>query len=152
VPPGFPLSKAYDQMAQALGIIGAIAAEDGCAIGVEPLNRQESNIVNTYQSALYLAARCGRDNVRPMADYYHAAINREPLQDVLIEPPLHVHFAHPLSRRLPQEKDPEARSFFDVLRTIGYEGGVSLEGRVGLEDYERAAARGLEVIRALAEA
>jgi len=149
VPPGFPLSNAYDQMAQALGIIGSIAAQYDCAIGIEPLNRQESNIVITYQSALYLAARSGMNNVRPMADYYHAALNREPMQDVLIEPPLHVHFAHPLSRRLPQEEDPEARSFFDALRTAGYDGGVSLEGFAGKENFEGAAARALEVIRAM---
>ena len=46
---------------------------------IEPLNRQESNIVNSVAEGLALMRRVKRDEVQILADYYHMALESEDL-------------------------------------------------------------------------
>lgn len=47
VPDGFPRERAEEQFAEVLRICGAAAAKNGMKIAVEPLCREETNLINT---------------------------------------------------------------------------------------------------------
>lgn len=139
------LSQGMRQLADALGIIAPIARARGIQIALEPLNRLESNILNSYQSGLYLAALSGQSNVKTLVDAYHFGIGNEPLSDLLICPPIHVHFAQVFGRKLPERADETQILFFKALRDAGYDGCVSLEGYAG-PDFETSAKYALETV------
>ena len=49
VPEGFPYDRAFGQIADALRMIDTYAASAGIHIAIEPLNRQESNIIQNLR-------------------------------------------------------------------------------------------------------
>jgi len=148
LPDGVAPPQGYRDLARALGILAPAAGALGMAVAIEPLNRLESNILNSYLSALYLAALSGEPGVGALVDAYHFGMGNEPLGDLLACPPAHVHYAELLGRTLPERPGPFGRAFFAQLKEAGYDGRVSLEGYAG-PDFEAAAARALEAARAL---
>jgi D-psicose/D-tagatose/L-ribulose 3-epimerase len=152
VPAGFPQYRAWQQIVTALRIAAGEVKPLGITIAIEPLNRQESNIVNSLAEGLALMQRVNRPEVRLLADYYHMALEQED-PAILLEagPDLrHVHFARVAGRTYPLEVDNGFQPFFDALRAAGYDGRVSVEGFSN--DFYREAARALEVLRQLAPA
>ncbi len=143
-------AQGYVQLAEALGVIAGIAARHSIRIAIEPLNRLESNIVNSYLSALYLAALSRAPNVGALVDAYHFALGNEPLSDLCTCLPIHVHYAEPLGRKLPDCPSDWGRAFFGQLRAIGYEGMVSLEGVAG-EPFGQSASQALNAMQALCQ-
>jgi D-psicose/D-tagatose/L-ribulose 3-epimerase len=141
-------ASGFRQLAKALSILAPAAKKRGIRIAIEPLNRLESNILNSYISALYLAALSGQPNVGALVDGYHFGMVNEPMDDLLIEAPGHVHYAELLHRALPQHPAPFGRAFFRHLKESGYSGTVSAEGYAGA-DFEHRAALALDVLREL---
>ncbi|MDR0928530.1 MAG: sugar phosphate isomerase/epimerase [Oscillospiraceae bacterium] len=145
VPDGFPLPDAYAQLAALLRSLGDAAARHGLRIAIEPLNRMESNIVNTYESGLYLAALCAHPRVGVLADAYHMAINGEDYRTMTAQPPWHTHYARALGRRMPTAPDQPAL-FCAALLVSGYRGGLSVEARAE-GDIEEGARQALVALR-----
>src|SRR5581483_6378752 len=65
------------------GIRGAAqrAARHGIRLAVEPLNRYETDLVNTVEQALALCANVGEENVGLLLDTYHLNIEEKSLGD-----------------------------------------------------------------------
>jgi D-psicose/D-tagatose/L-ribulose 3-epimerase len=59
------------------------AAEHGVKIGVEPLNRFETDLVNTAEQALELVDRVGGDSVGVLLDTFHMNIDEKSLGDAV---------------------------------------------------------------------
>ena len=75
VPEGFPRERAWGQMVSFLRIAGPMARARNIVLAIEPLRKQESNIINTGAEAFRLVREVGDPNVKMIIDYYHLARN-----------------------------------------------------------------------------
>lgn len=132
-PEGFPREQAWDQLKTFLRTAGDVIASRGygMVIGIEPLRKPESNIINTVAEAARLAREVNHPKVRIIVDFYHLAFENEDPDVILTAKDLIVHLqiADPAKRGFPMEEGSETRyrRFFDNLRTIGYSGRLSIE-------------------------
>lgn len=131
VPPGFPFYKAHAQLADLLSELAPIANEYGITIALEPLQKQECNIINTFLEAVALAQAVNEKNVRVLADYYHMRKEDDKFSSIAklgSEYLTHVHIASSNERRFPKKTDEEDYSgFFSALFKAGYNSRVSIE-------------------------
>jgi sugar phosphate isomerase/epimerase len=132
VPDGYSRDKAWGEIKTFLTRAGDIAKAKGIAIGIEPLRKQESNIINTGGEALRLVEEVKHPNVKMIIDYYHLRVEQEDPDIVrrARQHIVHMHFANPTGRRWPRQadEDPVYRRFFDILKEVDYSGGLSIEG------------------------
>ena len=142
VPEGFSRERAWEQIKEFLRTAGDAARPRHLVIAIEPLRRQESNIINTGAEALGLVREVNHPNVRMIIDYYHL---REENEDpgIIVRAQheiVHFHFANPKGRRWPHSpsEDPEYARFFLLVKQIGFRGGISIEGNGTFEEDARA--------------
>ncbi len=142
VPDGYSRDTAWDQIKTYLARAGEIAKAKGVVIGIEPLRKQESNIINTGAEALKLLTEVNHPNVQMIIDYYHMSVEQEDPQIVRTAKDhiVHMHFANPAGRRWPHsaDEDPGYAKFFQAVKDIRYQGGLSIEG-TGTFDADGAA-------------
>ena len=132
VPDGYSRDTAWDQIKTYLKRAGEIAQSKGLVIAIEPLRHQESNIINTGAEAFKLVNEVNHPGVKMIIDYYHMRIeNEEPeivrtAKDAIV----HMHFANPTGRRWPRsaDEDPVYAKFFQILKEVKYQRGLSIEG------------------------
>jgi len=151
VPDGFDLDHARSQLADLLSELAPLAARRGIMLVIEPLNRIESNIINTLAEGLALARAVSDHAVACLVDFYHAGLAGDPCASVAEAGPLlrHVHLARTLGRSIPVSPNEEPyRSFFSALRAAGYDASLSLEAYAP-DDFQRRAARALSLMRTL---
>jgi D-psicose/D-tagatose/L-ribulose 3-epimerase len=129
VPPGFSHAEAWQQIITVLREIDPIAAKYGITICIEPLNKKESNIVNTVAEGLQLAKEVDREHIKLLADYYHMALEGEPLSilESAIDYIKHTHFADPCGRVFPLKPTDQYTQFITKLKELNYTGGISIE-------------------------
>jgi sugar phosphate isomerase/epimerase len=129
-PDGFDAERAFGQLITA-GRIAADAANDyGMTIALEPLNRSETNMINSLAEALVLVKAVDRRNFKIVADIYHMLVEDEPPEAIVNCGALitHVHIAAKEGRLFPQIKDSdELMPYFNALKRIDYDGRVSIE-------------------------
>ena len=73
-PEDMPYADAFRRLAEIARLIGDIAAQYGLTIVIEPLNRGETNMINSVAEGACLAAAANHPNVKLLADYYHVAV------------------------------------------------------------------------------
>jgi len=138
VPEGFSMDKAKEQMIDACRMIGDIAGENGITIALEPLNRSETNIINSVSEGGEMVEQVNHPAFKLLADYYHIGVENEGLDGVRRygKELHHVHIANPVTRTVPCKNDrADYREFFDVLKSASYEERVSFEGR--MDDFDQ---------------
>jgi len=137
VPDGYSRDTAWDQIKAYLKRAGEIAKSKQIVIGIEPLRKQESNIINSGAEALRLVHEVNHPGVKMIIDYYHMRIENEDPEIVRTakEHIVHLHFANPAGRRWPHsdDEDPVYARFFKILKEIDYKGGLSIEGTGSFE-------------------
>lgn len=137
VPEGFPRQRAQDQIASFLKMAGEVARGSNIIVAIEPLRRQESNILNTGAEALAMVRRVNHSNVRMIIDYFHLREENEDAQiiEVAKREIVHLHFANPHARLWPHalSEDDHYAAFFRYLKKTGYSGGISIEGQGSFE-------------------
>lgn len=126
IPAGFPYEKAYGQIVRALQRAAMIAEKRGITIGLEPLNRQEGNLIRNLKESTALMRDVSSERVRLMVDVYHFMLEEERMEtlDQCLGQIIHVHIAAVEGRKFPGEPEME---FLRHLKEKGYEGGVSVE-------------------------
>lgn len=137
VPDGFSRERARDQIAEFLKMAGNVAKQSNIVIAIEPLRRQESNILNTGAEALEMVRKVKHSNVKMIIDYYHLREeNEDPrILEIAKREIVHLHFANPHGRRWPNapSEDDHYDAFFHYLKKTGYSGGISIEGQGSFE-------------------
>jgi len=138
VPEGFSRDKAWSQIVEFLKYSGDLARSRDIVIAIEPLRKQESNIINTGAEALKLVHDVNHPNVKMIIDYYHLRVEKEDPEIVerARNEIVHFHFANPTGRRWPKspDEDPVYGQFFAVVKKIGYRGRISIEGQGSLDE------------------
>jgi hypothetical protein len=150
LPEGFNRAVAWGQLVRFLELCSNEAAKHKLVIAIEPLNKAETNIINTYLEGVQLAMDVGRDEVRVLADIYHFMMDNEPIDDISHEPTwlAHVHLAD-TGRRFPGSGMYPLEQLFTILKDIEYPGKVSVECNWG-PDFAEESARALRFLRPLA--
>ena len=152
VPEDFSRALAWSQLVRFLSICADQAVDKGLIIAIEPLNRRESNIINTYREGVALAKDVARGKeVRVLADIYHFMMDAESLEDIAKEPSwlAHVHLAD-TGRRWPGSGSYPLERLFAILKDIDYSGAASIECRWG-NDFRDETRRALSFLRSLAD-
>ena len=131
IPKDFPRERAYEQLVQLCRMIAHLAEEYDVCVALEPLNRMETNIINSFREAHDLLKDVDEDRIRLLVDYYHLKVEQEREDNIfwygdgLLR---HVHFSEPKGRQFPDQEDKSSyRFFFNALKAAGYDRTISLE-------------------------
>ena len=152
VPAGFPVDAAWKQIGELLRHLGPMAAQRRLTIAIEPINRQESNIVTLAAEGLRLVREVNHPSVQLLIDFYHLMMEKEDLEIVAEAGPAlhHLHFAQVKGRSFPAEADDASQEFFRALRRIGYAQRCSVEAYT--TDFAPDARRALSLLKQLVSA
>ena len=151
VPEGFLVSEGYRQTACLLKKIAPIAKRHHITIVIEPLRKEECNLINSFEEGSRLARDVSEPNVKVLVDFYHMSAEKEPPSNLLRYGKgvlSHVHFAEPEKRRYPIAGQDNYIPFFEALKEIGYDGRISLEAYS--DHYGEDASKALELLKRLA--
>ena len=147
-PAGMPYAAAFRSLVRTARLVGDCARASGITAVIEPLNRRETDMINSLAEGAALAAAADHPNVSLLADAYHIAVEGEdPAELVRAGGVRHAHVALADGRGWPVRSDPALEGFFRALREAGYAGRVSVEGNSA--DRAADAAPALRILRAL---
>jgi sugar phosphate isomerase/epimerase len=146
VPDDFPREKAVAQIVHFLDVVADAADQTDVVIAIEPLNRKESNIINSVAEGADFARQVNRPKIQVLADFYHMDEDDEPLSHLVEYKDwlAHIHVAD-TGRLAPGTGQYPYQEFADGLRAAGYEGLVSIECR--WEDFAAEAPAAVEFLR-----
>ncbi len=129
-PEALPYDEAFRQLVNVTRMIGGAAARHELTIAVEPLNRRETNMINSLAESAALTAAVHHPAVRFLADYYHVAVEHEPPEDVArLGGIAHCHIAAEADRTIPVAAEDGFIRLFRSMKASGYAGRISIEGR-----------------------
>ena len=124
-----PTKKARDNAVAALKRLAIAAQAKGITLGLEPVNRYESNLLNTGSQALEMIKDIGEPNVVVHLDIYHMNIEEQDLVSPVLEAGNKLGYVHiGASHRGPVGTgNIDFDSFFGALAKIGYKGTITFE-------------------------
>ena len=136
-----PEDRDFERSAEVLAEVARHAADRGVTLGIEPVNRYESFLVNTAEQGRRLAEMVGEPNVGVHLDAYHMNIEEddfaEPVRATL---PSLCHFHLSESHRgIPGQGVVDWEAIMRTLVEGGYSGYVGLEAFIDISDAMRGA-------------
>jgi sugar phosphate isomerase/epimerase len=143
-------NAALQYFQEAIEELAPLAAAKNQILLIEPLNRYETNLINTVQQGLEFISSLKANNVRLLLDLFHMNIEEQNIPQVirLAGPAVgHVHFADS-NRRAVGFGHMEYRHIIQALRDINYSGYLSAE-ILPWPNSEAAAAQTIESFKAL---
>lgn len=121
--------QALTYLAEALRIIGSHAKARGVTFLYEPLNRYETNLINTVGDAAAFIHNHELDNIKILADLFHMNIEEKSLELAIaenIETIGHIHFADS-NRRAIGFGHTDRMPLLLLLHQLQYQGYLSAE-------------------------
>ncbi len=130
IPDGFSREEAMEQLVHFFTLIADVTDERDIIISIEPLNRKESNVINSVAEGVDIAQKVNRSSIRVLADFYHMDEDQEPLEEIVKYKDwlTHIHVAD-TGRGAPGTGQYPYDVFVDCLDKAGYDGLVSVECR-----------------------
>jgi D-psicose/D-tagatose/L-ribulose 3-epimerase len=115
--------------AESLREVADYAAERGVTLAIEPLNRFETDLVNTVEQGLELCGLIGRDNVGLMLDTFHMNIEEKHIGEAITSAGDKVfHFqVSENDRGTPGSGHVPWSETFEALKSIDYQGSIVVE-------------------------
>lgn len=133
---GRPAEQEYQWSAESLREVADYAKELGVVIGLEPVNRYETFLVNTCDQALMLKEMIGRDNIKIHLDTYHMNIEEKSYYEATKKAGkdlIHYHLCEN-DRGIPGTGLVKWDDIFKALSEINYTGYAALESFVDCTD------------------
>ncbi|MEZ6098046.1 MAG: sugar phosphate isomerase/epimerase family protein [Pirellulaceae bacterium] len=115
---------------------------------IEPLNRYETNLINTIDDGRMLCRQLGADHLRLLADLFHMNIEETDLADGIVAGQSvigHIHFVDS-NRRFPGAGHIPYAPVVSAIRQISFDGYLSIEG-LPWPSSDGAAAEAIRFIR-----
>ncbi|HEY5584743.1 MAG TPA: sugar phosphate isomerase/epimerase family protein [Ruminiclostridium sp.] len=128
--PPYSLSDTLLQLAESLHIIMNHMDQYGISVLMEPLNRIETNLINTFEQSASFCRKVGRKGFRSMIDFAHFKVNGEPYSSIIenMDMLAHIHIARPFERKFPMdEREEDYSGFIKKLSEAGYNETISIE-------------------------
>ncbi len=136
-----PTEEHWKRSAQALKEVAIFAKQLGITIGIEPVNRYETFLVNTCDQAIKLKQMIDEPNVKIHLDSYHMNIEETDFYNPTKKaaPELcHFHLSES-HRGTPGTGVVDWNAIYKALAESGYQGVVGLESFIESSDAMRAA-------------
>lgn len=130
IPEGWTYEATFRRLVAVTRLTGEIAAKYGVTIVIEPLNRTETDTINSMAEGAALCAMVDHPNVKLLCDSYHVAKDNEPFTDIVrLGGVSHVHVATKEGRRYPLAADEDLKALCAALNATQYDGRISIEGK-----------------------
>ncbi|SEM52484.1 sugar phosphate isomerase/epimerase [Paenibacillus sp. OV219] len=128
IPEGYERARAEDQMLNVLSWIAEEFAGTGVTLAIEPLNKKETNLMNSVAEAVSFAKQINHPSVQVLADFYHMDEENEPLETITLHKDwlAHIHIAD-TGRLSPGTGQYPYAAFAQQLKDAGYSGMISAE-------------------------
>lgn len=134
--PARPGEEHWNYAADGLRTVAQFAKQAGLLIGLEPVNRYETFLVNTCRQALRLVDMIGEDNVRIHLDTYHMNIEEKSFYEATKQAGarlIHYHLCEN-DRGIPGTGLVDWDGIFKALGEMNYQGNAALESFVDCTD------------------
>lgn len=134
----------------AIASCAGYAKASGVTVLLEPINRYESDVVNTVDEGLQMISELERDCVKLLPDTYHMNIEERSIPESIVRAGSalgYIHFADS-NRWAPGWGHIEFAGILDALRSIDYRGSIGIEV-LPLPDDGRAADQAIRYVRKL---
>lgn len=129
VPPGVEKEQALNCLAEGLSSLGNLAGSLGVKLIYEPLNRYETNLINTLEDGAQFLQSHQLQHVGLLADLFHMNIEEADMASSILKAKdsiIHVHFADS-NRRPVGNGHSDLTAVAQALKEINYHGFVSAE-------------------------
>jgi sugar phosphate isomerase/epimerase len=148
IPEGFDKATAKAQHIDLTRKMAPLAEKYGVTIAVEPLNRGETNFINSLAEGVEIVDAVKSPRVKLLCDIYHMLKEDEPATEIIKygKHIVHCHIAEREKRTPPGVMGDDFRAYLGALKKINYKGGLSIECFV-YTDFEKEAKRGVEVLK-----
>jgi sugar phosphate isomerase/epimerase len=148
IPEGFDRDKAKAQHIELTRKMAPLAEKYGVTIAVEPLNRGETNFINSLAEGVEIVDAVKSPRVKLLCDIYHMLKEDEPATEIVKygKHIVHCHIAEKENRTPPGVKGDDFRPYLGALKKINYKGGLSIECFV-YNDFDAEAKKGIEVLK-----
>jgi len=149
VPEGFDLAKGKSQFIEFCQKLGDRIKDCKVTIVLEPLNKAETNLLNSVAEGIDYVDAIGRPRIQLLADFYHMMKEDEGPDSIRKAGKRirHCHIAELEGRKAPGTKGEDLSRFFKALTEIRYSGGVSCECSWPKENVEEAWKKALAAMR-----
>jgi D-psicose/D-tagatose/L-ribulose 3-epimerase len=136
-----PTRADSERAAEVMRDVARHAAQRGVTLGIEPVNRYESFLINTAAQALSLLELIDESNVGIHLDAYHMNIEEDDFRapvDLVAEHLVHFHLSES-HRGIPGRGTVDWEAIMGALSDAGYDGHVGLESFAEVADAMRGA-------------
>jgi D-psicose/D-tagatose/L-ribulose 3-epimerase len=133
---GRPNGQTWQYSADCLRQVARFAKDLDVQIGIEPVNRYETYLINTCEQAVRLSEMIGEDNVKIHLDSYHMNIEEKSFYEATKlagDKLMHYHFCEN-DRGIPGTGLVNWDDIFKALAEINYQGHAAIESFVGCKD------------------
>ncbi|MBO6723860.1 MAG: sugar phosphate isomerase/epimerase [Roseitalea sp.] len=144
-----PTERELDNVARALEAAARHAKSLGLLLGIEPVNRYETHLINTGWQGVQMIERIGADNMFVHLDTYHMHIEEKGIAQGILDAREHLRYIHlsESDRGTPGAGNIAWDEVFAALRAIGFDGGLAMESFINMPP---EIANGLSVWRPVA--
>lgn len=131
IPEGFSREEAERQFVGLCKQLGVSAQRNGIVVVIEPLNRAETNFINSVGEGAGIVRQVDHPNIRLLCDLYHMARENEPAQSIVDAGNLirHCHIAEKEKRTAPGIAGDDFTPYLEALKKSNYQGIISVEGK-----------------------
>lgn len=128
IPVGFDNEIAEQQMINFLRLVAKHAEKQGITIVIEPLNKKESNFINSISDAVYFAKIINSPSIKVLADFYHMDEEKELFSEItkFSDYVKHIHLAD-TGRKQPGTGLYRYDEFSNAVKKSSYDGRVCVE-------------------------
>ena len=131
-----PTDDDWKWSAEALRTVGEYAQQYNMTLGLEPVTRYESNLLNTCEQAVRLIDMVGLDNIKVHPDTYHMNVEEKDFYEatMLTKGRLcHYHMCEN-DRGIPGTGHVDWDGVFRALKELDYHGRIGMEGFSDITD------------------
>jgi D-psicose/D-tagatose/L-ribulose 3-epimerase len=145
-----PTTAELDNVARGLQAAARHAARLGISLGIEPVNRYESHLLNTGWQAVAMIEKVGEPNLFVHLDTYHMNIEEKGAANGIIAAREHLRYIHlsESDRGVPGAGTCDWDEIYGTLAAIGFKGGLAMESFINMPP---ELAYGLSVWRPVAD-
>ena len=132
---GLPPTEAeLGNVARALEEAAGLARKRGLLLGIEPVNRYESHLLNTAAQAREMIERVGAENLFIHLDTYHMNIEEKGTANGVLDARDHLRYIHlsESDRGTPGAGTCDWDEVFAALAAISFSGGLAMESFINM--------------------
>lgn len=129
-----PTEVELDNVARALAAAARHAKARGIELGVEPVNRYETHLINTGRQAVEMIERVGAENIFVHLDTYHMNIEEKGAGNGILDARDHLKYIHlsESDRGTPGYGTCDWDEIYATLAAIGFKGGLAMESFINM--------------------